>query len=147
MSTINKFAGLLSARLPSKIPWPISSKILLCVLVAATSAIMACASFATGGGLHSLSSPHKVLIGPAHLKGGLVQLERHPGNATARLRIVTHTVWTDYRDLDQMLTIFKKSLGRKQPLLLIWDVRSLTFPRVKMQQARQPAIELSDLAL
>ena len=31
----------------------------------------------------------------------------------------------------------KKSLGRKQPLLLIWDVRSLTFPRVKMQQVQQ----------
>ena len=115
----------------------LSSKILLCVLVAVVSAIVACTSFATSGALQSSSSPHSILIGPAHLKGGLVQLERHAGNATARLRIVTHTVWTDYRDLDQMLTIFKKSLARKQPFLLIWDVRSLTFPRVKMQQVQQ----------
>jgi hypothetical protein len=120
---------------------------------------------------HASDSRHgKVLLGPAHLRGGLVQvmypghlmlrrprttfrlglahgfpclprgvrqLERHAGSSIARLRVVTHTIWTDYTDLDLMLDLFKQSLARKQPLMVIWDVRSLTFPRVKAAQVAQ----------
>lgn len=79
----------------------------------------------------------KILIGPFALKGGVVQLEHHKNSSTARLRVVTHSIWTDYRDLDMMLTVFRQTLARKKPFLVIWDIRSLTWPRVKGEQVRQ----------
>ena len=109
------------------------------VLAVAAAAVCVYA-FVPAPALHyspTSASPARVLLGPSQLKGGVVQLERHAGSSVARLRVVTHTVWTDYRDLDAMLTIWKQSLARKQPLMVIWDVRSLTFPRVRGEQINQ----------
>jgi len=79
----------------------------------------------------------KILIGPINLHDGVVQLERHEGSNVARLRVVTHTIWTDYRDCDAMFNVFKQALARKQPFMVIWDARSLAFPRVKAEQVGQ----------
>lgn len=130
-------ASNVAARVSTK-RWP---------LFAAVAAIaVACFSLSSSSdGLTELAAAYtpgkvKILLGPAKLRGGLAQLERHNGvgnPAVARLRIVTHTIWTDYRDLESMLTIWKQALARKKPLMMIWDVRSLTFPRVKVQQVKQ----------
>ena len=81
--------------------------------------------------------PYRTVLGPSKLHGGVVQLERHPGSRVDRLRVVSHTIWTDHKDLDSMLTIFQQALARKHPFMVIWDVRSLTFPRVRAAQVEQ----------
>lgn len=111
--------------------------LLLCILVAVAAILCTVSDRAEASGGSWTSTPHKILVGPLTLQGGVAQLEHHAGSRVARLRVVTHTIWTNHTDLSSMLTIFKQSLARKQPFMIIWDARSLTFPRVRAEQVNQ----------
>ena len=79
----------------------------------------------------------RTLIGPIVLRGGVVQLEQRGSSQVAWLRVVSHSIWTDHHELEAVLSVLRQALRRKRPFLVIWDVRSLTFPRVNMAQVQQ----------
>lgn len=135
-------ASIAPAAARKPVAWFIARELLknkFWILVAAAGILLCTLGtpFVGGDVADGSSLPQKILIGPVPLRGGVVQLERHAGSNVARLRIVTSTIWTDYRDCDAMFTVFKQALARKQPFMAIWDARSLTFPRVKSEQVNQ----------
>lgn len=66
-----------------------------------------------------------------------MQLEQRGSSQVAWLRVVSHSIWTDHHELEAVLSVLRQALRRKRPFLVIWDVRSLTFPRVNMAQVQQ----------
>lgn len=84
------------------------------------------------------SSPPKVLVGPYFLSdGGFLQLERHTETIgpLPRLRIVVRSSrGGSDADCDTTLDAFTKTLARRRPFTVVWDVRRVTIPRISRAQ-------------
>ena len=117
-----------------------AAQLVLCAvvaLIAASGWSPSAAASPAAAAAAPIDVPLSILEGPAtSVSGQLVQLERH-SNSPARMRVVTHTIFTSGNDLDAMFRVMHRSLARKTPFLIIWDIRKLRFPRLKVAQVRQ----------
>ena len=121
-----------------------SSRWTVLALVVAAAAAGAAALFGFGGTTPT-ASEHckggcKLLFGPVEMKGGYVQVERHPGrgsNAIPRVRVVSNgKAFFDDGDMPLMLSAFTYAIGRKKPFILVWDCRRLAWPKISRAQVR-----------
>ena len=73
------------------------------------------------------------LLGPVDLgHGGRVQLERQPG-ALPRMRVVGGSIF-DERALVALYSFMGRVLDRRKPFTVLWDPRSVVWPRVGPRQ-------------
>ena len=68
------------------------------------------------------------LIGPTKLHGGTLALERGNGKVS-QLRITTSGA-VDDADLNATLAFFDRVLSRRQPVVIVWDLRVTAWPRM-----------------
>lgn len=78
----------------------------------------------------------QLIIGPKRLGAGVLQLERHSlGGHLPLLRITANSKrGFDDSDLAESLDLCTRVLARRQPFVILWDVRSVAWPRISPSQ-------------
>ena len=80
------------------------------------------------------SNPPRLILGPTKLRCGVVQLEQHDGLQLPRLLVRFDGGYINDQDVQLVLQLFSKTLQRKRPFTVAWDMRKFVWPRVSAPQ-------------